>query len=72
MLFNEFNIIKTEFSNIIKTKIREIKEKSTVEELLDIIKVFKDLNIDIIEDSFLMILLNQLTNKKDLIPFIQD
>ena len=71
ILFNEFNIKKTEFSKIINSKFRELKEKSSVEQLLDIITVFKELNIDIIEDSFLMILLNQLTNKKDLIPFIK-
>ena len=73
LLFDELNIQKSDFSNKLNEILATLNNNNIdLEKLTDIVDFLKNVKIDVIGEKPYMIILNELTNKKDLIPFIKD
>ena len=73
LLFNELNIKKSNFSNKLNQILQELNNNNIdVENLTKFVDYLKNVKIDVIGEKSYMVILNELTNKKELIPFIKD
>jgi hypothetical protein len=71
-LFDELNIQKGDFSNKLNEILGTLNDKLEIEQLSKYVGFLKDAKIDVMGEKPYMVVLNQLTNKRDLIPFIKD
>jgi hypothetical protein len=71
-LFDELNIQKGDFSNKLNEILGTLNDKLEIEQLSNYVGFLKEAKIDVMGEKPYMVVLNQLTNKRDLIPFIKD
>ena len=72
LLFDELNIQKGDFSNKLDEILAALNDNFELEKLTEFVDFLKNAKVDVMGETPYMIILNELTNKKDLIPFIKD